>query len=185
MRRVRQPMTVVLPPTSHDMTPRRVSSAVNLPPFQRLLDAHGRDVHRFLIATVGRHDADDCYQETWLAALRAYPRLRDAENLRSWVFTIAHRKAIDHVRSQRRVVAVAEVPERLAQAPGHASVLVAEDDLWEHVRQLPAKQRTALALRYITDAAYSDIASAMGTSEDAARRNVHEGLKRLRLEYQP
>ena len=53
-----------------------------LPPFQALLDAHGGEVHRFLVATVGRLDADDCYQETWLAALRAYPRLRDDRNLR-------------------------------------------------------------------------------------------------------
>src|SRR5579863_1008930 len=78
------------------------SSAVSLPPFQALLDAHGRDVHRFLVATVGRVDADDCYQETWLAALRAYPRLRDASNLRAWVLTIAHRKAIDHLRARSR-----------------------------------------------------------------------------------
>jgi RNA polymerase sigma factor (sigma-70 family) len=155
---------------------------VVLPPFQRLLDAHGRDVHRFLIATVGRRDADDCYQETWLAAMRAYPRLRDAANLRSWVFTIAHRKAIDHVRSRRRVAAlVGEVPDRAAVAAPEP----ADDDLWDHVRELPTKQRTALALRYVTDAAYSEIAAVMGTSEDAARRNVHEGLKRLRLEYQP
>jgi RNA polymerase sigma factor (sigma-70 family) len=155
---------------------------VDLPPFQRLVDAHGRDVHRFLIATVGRHDADDCYQETWLSALRAYPRLRDAANLRGWLFTIAHRKAIDHVRSRRRLVAVvAEVPDNEAATAPAAT----DDDLWQHVRELPAKQRAAVALRYVADAAYSEIAAVMGTSEDAARRNVHEGLKRLRLEYQP
>ncbi len=70
-----------------------------LPPFQTLLDSHGRDVHRFLIANVGPVDADDCWQETWLSALRAYPSLNDASNLRGWVFTIAHRKIIDHVRA--------------------------------------------------------------------------------------
>ena len=155
---------------------------MNLPPFQRLLDAHGGEVHRFLIATVGRLDADDCYQETWLAALRAYPRLQDAANLRGWVFAIAHRKAIDHVRSRRRLAGVvAEVPDLAAAAAPSPP----DEDLWDHVRALPAKQRTALALRYVTDAAYSEIAAVMGTSEDAARRNVHEGLKRLRLEYQP
>src|SRR5438445_3749652 len=84
------------------MTRRRVSSAVSLPPFQTLLDAHGRDVHRFLVATVGRVEADDCYQETWLAALRAYPRLRDASNLRAWIMTVAHHKAIDHLRARAR-----------------------------------------------------------------------------------
>jgi RNA polymerase sigma factor (sigma-70 family) len=154
---------------------------VNLPPFQKLLDAHARDVHRFLVATVGRHDADDCYQETWLAALRAYPRLRDAANLRSWVLTIAHRKAIDHLRSRGRAgVLVAELPERAASGPAPV-----DEELWRHVRELPSKQRTALALRYFADSPYAEISTVMGTSEDAARRNVHEGIKRLRLEYQP
>jgi RNA polymerase sigma factor (sigma-70 family) len=151
-----------------------------LPPFQRLLDAHAADVHRFLVALVGRTDADDCYQETWLAALRAYPRLRDDSNLRSWLLTIAHRKAIDHVRSRRRQpLPVQEVPERAAPATEQI-----DDAVWARVRELPPKQRTALALRYVADAAYAEISAVMETSEDAARRNVHEGLKRLRLEYQ-
>jgi RNA polymerase sigma factor (sigma-70 family) len=155
---------------------------VRLPPFQTLLDAHGRDVHRFLVASVGRVDADDCYQETWIAALRAYPRLKDASNLRSWIFTVAHRKVIDHVRARRRVaVPVGEVPE----TPWADSPAPPDDDLWARVRELPPKQRTALALRYVADAGYDEISSVMGTSEDAARRNVHEALKRLRTEYQP
>ncbi len=163
----------------------RVSSSVRLPPFQRLLDAHGRDVHRFLVATVGRDQADDCYQETWLAALRAYPRLRDSSNLRSWIFTVAHHKAIDSVRAGRRAgLPVAELPETPDTAPAPDAVLNGEPELWALVRALPAKQRTAVALRYIADASHAQIASVMGTSEQAARRNVHEGLKRLRQEYE-
>jgi RNA polymerase sigma factor (sigma-70 family) len=158
----------------------RVPSAVTLPPFQQLLDAHGRDVHRFLAATVGRLDADDCFQETWISALRAYPALRDGANLRSWIFTIAHHKAIDHVRARRRQpVAVASVPER-----GTAPAGEPEEELWARVRGLPPKQRTAIALRFVSDAGYPEIAAVMATSEEAARRNVHEGLKRLRMEYQ-
>jgi RNA polymerase sigma factor (sigma-70 family) len=153
---------------------------LTLPPFQHVLDAHGRDVRRFLAATVGHHDADDCYQETWLSALRAYPRLRDGSNVRSWIFTVAHHKAIDHVRARRRQpVAVATVPERPAPAAGEP-----EEELWGQVRELPTKQRTAIALRFVADAGYPEIAAVMGTSEEAARRNVHEGLKRLRMEYQ-
>jgi RNA polymerase sigma factor (sigma-70 family) len=166
------------------MPRRTVPSPVRLPPFQTLLDAHGRDVHRFLVASVGHIDADDCYQETWLAALRAYPKLRDASNLKSWIFTVAHRKVIDHVRARRRVaVPVGDVPEHAAVA--EAPDPVGDGDLWARVRELPSKQRTALALRYVADAGYDEIASVMGTSEDAARRNVHEALKRLRTEYRP
>jgi RNA polymerase sigma factor (sigma-70 family) len=65
------------------------------------------------------------------------------------------------------------------------AVQVPDEDLWALVRELPPKQRTALALRYVVDADYAEIAAAMDTSEEAARRNVHEALKRLRTEYQP
>jgi RNA polymerase sigma factor (sigma-70 family) len=156
-----------------------VEPLVTLPPFQQLLDAYGRDVHRFLVASVGRHDADDCYQETWLSALRAYPRVADASNLRAWVFTIANRKALDHFRTRRRGPVPVETPPELETAAPQ----VPEEELWARVRELPAKQRTAVALRFVSDAAYAEIASTMDTSEEAARRNVHEGLKRLRLEY--
>jgi RNA polymerase sigma factor (sigma-70 family) len=157
---------------------------MKLPPFQRLLDLHGRDVHRFLLATVGPVDADDCYQETWLAALRAYPRLRGAANLRSWVLTIAHHKAIDHVRAAaRRPVPVAELPENTlhVELPAQAD---GRPQLWACVRELPPKQRTAVALRFVAEASYAEIAGVMATSEGAARRNVHEALKRLRTEYE-
>jgi len=164
------------------MPRRRVSPPVDLPPFQTLLDAHGPGVHRFLVASVGPIDADDCYQETWLAALRAYPRLRDASNLKSWIFTVAARKAIDHVRTRRRQpVAVGDVPEVATTD----EATLPDDGLWSRVRELPPKQRTALALRYVVDAGYEEISAVMGTSEDAARRNVHEALKRLRTEYRP
>ena len=44
---------------------------VRLPPFQRVLDEHRDAVHRFLLAAAGPNDADDCFQETFIAALRA------------------------------------------------------------------------------------------------------------------
>jgi len=170
---------------------------VGVPPFQLLLDTHGRDVHRFLTATVGRDDADDCYQETWIAALGAYPHLRDTSNLRGWVFRIAHNKAIDHLRARsRRPVAmpdVAEVADRTAaqtsRAGGPAAAIAGagpgelgldSDGPWGRVVGLAPKQRAALALRFITDASYAEIAVAMDISEEAARRNVFEGLRRLR-----
>ena len=151
---------------------------VRLPPFQALLDEHRHDVYRFLVASLGRDEADDCFQETFISALRAYPRLRDASNLRSWLFTIAHRKAIDaHRARSRRAVPVEEVPER-ADAGGVG--LDGEPELWRAVRGLPDKQRAAVLHRYVNDLAYVDIGQVMGCSEDAARRSVHEGLKKLR-----
>ncbi len=154
---------------------------MDLPPFQLLIDSHGRDVHRFLVASVGPTDADDCYQETWIAALRGYPRLEHAGNLRGWLLTIAARKAIDCARTRARVpIAVESLPE--SPAPTGAEPI--DEDPWPAVRALPRKQRTAIAMRYGIDADYALIAETMGISQDAARRNVHEGLKRLREEYE-
>ena len=163
---------------------------MNLPPFQALLDSYSRDVHRFLIANVGATDADDCYQETWIAALRAYPRLQRATNLRGWLLTIAARKAIDLHRARGRApLAMADpfasADHAAAGAGGTASSSgdSGAEDLWKAVGALPTKQRAAVVLRYLLDADYPVVAATMGISEAAARRNVHEGLKRLREEH--
>ena len=154
--------------------------AVNLPPFQALLEEHRVDVYRFLVATAGRSEADDAFQDTWIAALRAYPKLRRADNLRAWLFRIAQNKSIDaHRARSRRPVPVAAVPEG-ASSGGVA--VGGDDELWERVRQLPAKQRTAVYCRAVLGMSYGELALLLDSSEDAARRNVHEGLKRLREE---
>ena len=154
---------------------------VKLPPFQAVFEAQRTDVYRFLVATAGPVDADDAFQETWISALRAYPRLRRADNLRGWLLKIAQNKAIDAHRARgRRPVPVAAVPERVA-AP--AAVVERDDELWEAVRGLPSKQRTAVYCRSVLGMPYDELAELLDSSEDAARRNVHEGLKRLREEW--
>ena len=149
---------------------------MTLPPFQEVLDRHGGDVFRVCVAVAGPANADDCYQETMLAALTAYPKLRDPSVVRSWLLRIASNKAIDAHRTRARgPVPVAE-PD-----PGPAPARVRPDaELWARVRDLPDKQRLAVAYRFVADLAYREIGEAMGTSEDAARRNVFEGLRRLR-----
>lgn len=153
------------------------------PPFQAFLDAHREQVFRFLLAQVGPHEAEDCFQETFLSAMRAYPRLRDASNLRAWVLTIANRKALDAHRSRaRRPMPVDAVPEHPA-GPALDGEGTADPGLWRAVRALPPKQRAAVVHRFVSDLGYRDIARVMGTSEEAARRSVHEGLKKLREEW--
>jgi len=148
---------------------------VSLPPFQTLLDEHADDVWRSLRAMVGAQAAEDCFQETFLAALGAYPRLRADSSPRAWLLTIAHNKAIDHLRRGRRTVAVAEidaVDERGAPAPDRA--------VWSAVAALPPRQRAAVTLRYVGDLSHREIAAAIGCSEEASRRSLHEGLETLR-----
>lgn len=157
-----------------------VPSGVHLPPFDRLIDAHASELYRFLAASVGPTEAEDCLQETFMSALRAYPRLRHGDNLRAWLYTIAQRKATDAVRRRaRRPTVELDGTEHLA-APQDPEP--PDDGLWQRVGGLPAKQRGAVVARYVLDLAYADIAERMGTSEDAARQNVSAGLRRLRRE---
>jgi RNA polymerase sigma factor (sigma-70 family) len=150
-----------------------------LPPFQTVLDDHAGAVMAILHGAVGRDGAEDCFQETFLAALRAYPKLDDASNLRGWLLTIAHRKAIDHHRANgRKPVPLAEVAE-VAVEDG---IPERDEALWAAVGALPPKQRAAVALRYGSDLPHDEIAAALGCSPEAARRSLHEGLKRLRKE---
>jgi len=150
-----------------------------LPPFQRFLDAQREAVWRFLVCSVGPAEAEDCFQETFIAALRAYPRLRADSNLRAWVLTIAHRKALDaHRGRSRRALPVADVLAVDARAQLQAPAR--DEALWEAVAGLPSRQRSAVVLRYVADLPHSEIAAAIGCSEEAARRSLHEGLTKLR-----
>jgi len=149
---------------------------VSLPPFQRLLDDHAVGVHRYLVAAVGTNDAADVFQETFLAALRAYPDLRSAANLRGWLFTIARHKALDHHRRRaRRPIPVAAVPEQV-----EFGAVEPTDPVWDAVRALPERQRQAVLLRYAADLPYVEVGAVMGVSEVAARQHASTGVRALR-----
>jgi RNA polymerase sigma factor (sigma-70 family) len=153
--------------------------SVHLPPFETLIDAHAAELHRFLVGLVGPTEAEDCLQETYMSALRAYPRLRHGDNLRGWLYAIAQRKATDAVRrSSRRPARDLGGVEVVASPPADPP----DDGLWRAVQRLPSKQRAALVHRYVLDLAYAEIATRMGISEEAARQNVSAGLRRLRRE---
>jgi RNA polymerase sigma factor (sigma-70 family) len=128
-------------------------------------------------ATVGPALAPDLLQETLLSALRAYPSLKDASNLRSWLLSVAHSRVVDGARARaRRPEVLGDVPERPV-SPGET-----DDELWRAVGALPDKQRHAVVLRFVGDLPYAEIGELAGTSEAAARQNVRAGLARLREE---
>jgi RNA polymerase sigma factor (sigma-70 family) len=156
-----------------------------IPPFQSFLEEQRTVVYRFLLASVGPVEADDCFQETFLSALRAYPKLRNGDNLRSWVLTIATRKAIDAGRSRaRRPLPDDEVVRQAVDRGVHdgagETVADPDDPLWSAVRRLPVRQRAAVVHRHVLDRSYADIAAIMQCSEQAARANVSQGMRSLR-----
>jgi len=111
-----------------------------------------------------------------MAALRSYETL-DGQSPQAWVMTIARNKVIDHHRAagRRPVPKGDDLPD--VPAPKQAD---AAPELWDAVARLPQRQREAVGLRFAADLRYREIALAMDSSEEAARRSVHEGLKKLR-----
>ena len=147
---------------------------MTLPPFERFYDQHKGEVYAFLVRRLGRDRADDAFQETFLRALRAYPKLRHADHLRAWAFTIASRIVIDEHRRSRPT---AELPDLAAEPdrPAFAEL--------EHLAdRLPPTERAAVVLRYGYDLDYSDIGAALGSNATAARQAASSGIRRLRKE---
>jgi DNA-directed RNA polymerase specialized sigma24 family protein len=150
-------------------------------PFQLFVETHRDAVARFLVATVGPDDADDVLQETLIAALRSYASVRTGGNPRAWLLTIARNTAIDAHRARvRRPVPVA-APDAGSMPGGFGDG--PDEELWSAVRDLPPKQRAAVALRYVNDLSHREIARVLDCSEAAARRSLHEGLEKLREEW--
>jgi RNA polymerase sigma factor (sigma-70 family) len=147
---------------------------VVIPPFETFYEAHREEIYRFLGRRLGRQRAEDAFQETFLRALRAYPKLEHGEHLRAWVFTIASRIVVDEARKSRPT---AELPELSAE-----DGLPAFEDLAPLTGDLPPKERAAVVLRYGYDFEYEEIGAALGSTEEAARQAASAGVRRLRKE---
>jgi RNA polymerase sigma-70 factor (ECF subfamily) len=163
-------LTPGLPSTFQDVD-------VSLPPFERFYEEHREEIYAFLARRLGRERADDAFQETFLKALRAYPKLRHGEHLRAWAYTIASRVAIDEHRRPR---ADAELPE-LASLDGRPAFAQLE-----HLAdELPPTERAAVVLRYGYDLDYAEIGAALGSNATAARQAASAGIRRLRRKELP
>ena len=147
-----------------------------IPPFETFYEAHRDEVYRFLSRRLGLERAEDAFQETFLRALRAYPRLEHGEHLRAWVFTIASRIVVDDVRRRRPQ---GELPEVAVE-----DELPAFEDLAPLTDDLPPKERAAVVLRYGYDLGYDEIGAALDSTESAARQAASAGVRRLRKEHQ-
>jgi RNA polymerase sigma factor (sigma-70 family) len=159
-----------------------VTTDVAKRPFEQIVADYGPMVLRVCRAVLGRDEAEDAWSETFLSALKAYPRLPGDANVEAWLVTIAHRKAIDAVRAAtRRPLAADPLPERPARegAPdGH------DTDLWAAVAALPPRQRMAVAYHYLADLPYAQVAEITGGSAEATRRAAADGIAAVRRAYQ-
>jgi RNA polymerase sigma factor (sigma-70 family) len=146
--------------------------AVAIPAFERFYEEHKTEVLRLLRRRLGADRAEDAFQETFLRALRAYGRLEHGEHLRAWVLTIAQHVAVDTLRRARPTGELVE-GTTVDPPPAYAELADLTDGLG-------TKERAAVVLRYGYDLSYEQIASALGSSPDAARQATSTGVRRIR-----
>ena len=152
-----------------------MSMAAAIPPFEAFYEEHRTEVLRFLGRRLGRDRAEDAFQDTFLRALRAYPRLEHGDHLRAWVLTIASRIVLDESRKRKPK---GELPELATEENWHPAF----EELAPLTEGLPPKERAAVVLRYGYDLGYDEIGAALGSTEAAARQAASAGVRRLRKE---
>jgi RNA polymerase sigma-70 factor (ECF subfamily) len=158
--------------------------------FEEIMRRYEREIMRYLLRVSGdREDAADLFQETWLRAYRAYPRLQPESDVRPWLYAIAinlcRNRARDGARRARIIVADdEESPAADKAGKPHRSLDENEGYAAVHIRELiadlPTKQRAALQLRYFAGLDYAKIAEAMRCSADSARANVSQAMRKLK-----
>ncbi|HVN91001.1 MAG TPA: RNA polymerase sigma factor [Candidatus Binataceae bacterium] len=154
------------------------------PPFDEILRRHEREIMRFLVRTTRDHeDALDLFQETWLRAYRAYPKLQNTDGIRPWLYRIATNLCLNRTRDRARHQGVVYDSE-LAEIASNAAIDNAHDQVLQlkvTVQRLPRKQREAVLMRKFAGLEYDEIATALGCSSEAARADVYQAMKKIRL----
>jgi RNA polymerase sigma-70 factor, ECF subfamily len=158
--------------------------------FEELMERYEREIMRYLLRVSGnRDDAADLFQETWLRAYRAYPRLEADSAVRPWLYAIAtnlcRNRARDGARRARVIVSAGRDGAGADDSPARDPV-VDENHAYAtiHIREaicaLPARQRQALHLRHFAGLDYGGIAAAMDCTEESARANVSQAMRKLK-----
>lgn len=143
--------------------------------FEDLVEEHGREIFAYALRLTGdRDEADDLFQETFLAAFRAFERARD-EHLRAWLYRICTNKATDRRRKSARLVRLDALALTEPARDG-----VTRADLTAAIRVLPAPERAAFVLRRVQDLPYAEVARALDISEEAARQRVSQATKKVK-----
>jgi RNA polymerase sigma factor (sigma-70 family) len=169
--------------------------------FERLYDRHQASLYRFVRRLLGpamTAHADEVFQDTWLRVVRHRSTYKaQAAQFRTWLFTLAHNRAIDCLRAGGREVHLDEhadadgfAPEGMpwqhwpaADAAGHDERLFwrrAGERLLGCLDELPAAQRTVFLLHHDDDMPVEELAHALGIGFETAKSRLRYAMNKLR-----
>ncbi len=153
-----------------------------------LLAKHGDELARHIRRIVRDNDAaQDILQDTMIRAHGGLARVAAGSNTRAWLYRIATNTSLNHLRARRRERAalLRHAAERETDGPegssDHQGLDARRAELWARVAGLPERQRLALTLRLADELDYEEIARRLGGTPAAARANVYQATKKLRL----
>jgi RNA polymerase sigma-70 factor (ECF subfamily) len=152
--------------------------------FDEIVHRHSEEIYVYLWRMLRvSTDAEDCLQDVFLKAYKAYPKLRPNSNHRAWLYKIASNTAKNHLRKAANHREVPLFPDEVWPAPIAADDRVQE--VYQAMLKLPFKQRTSLLMRKYQELTYKEIGIALDCSPQSARANVYQGLKKLRVNFAP
>ena len=151
---------------------------------EEIFAKHHGEIYAYLIRMVRDPElAADLTQDAFVKAYRAYDTLEKSENARAWLYQIAHRVALDHIRRQKIVRFLPWTGESRGAVPS-AEHLVMETrlsgDLQRALERMPERQRAALLLAELHDLTGLELAAALGVSHVAARALLTRARESLR-----
>ncbi len=153
-------------------------------PFETLVEMHRDEIFAYLWRLIPGDQAEDCLQETFLRAFRAYKRTTLDSNYRAWLYKIATNVArTAHTRRQREMTRELHRPVAPEGRTLLDSIIFSENlkVVLQAVEALPHKQRAALMMRKYQEMDYEDIGAALECSPGTARAHVYQALKKLRV----
>ena len=150
--------------------------------FAALFEAHHREVYRIGQAIAGDHElAKDVVQETFLKVFRGMSGWRGAASLKTWIFRIAVRTAIDQRRRARRYSQLSSVSAEPSHDPrARMDAALALQRLQELAEGLPGQQGLILRLRLLGDLKNTEIAEILGLTPANVRMQCSKAVRRLR-----
>lgn len=159
-----------------------------LTPFENLYDRYHVQVYRYLYAHLGNeHDAADVMQQVFFQAWKhgkTYDPGRGT--MATWLLSIAHHRLVDFYRASRPSLSWESVPEITAMDQNPEAKAILEETIAQVRKMLEAlsqPEQELLALRFAARLSSGEIASLIGKSEAATKKQLTRLLHRLQEQY--